>query len=430
MLEAAPRDIAAFQIAQANVSSISDHRLIDSGKTVRIFRNKPQHRYVSPIHEQIVPSLNGGKVGNTPFFVWHYGFLADVVLSKQKIERNRSMLLKYLDELAPGEIFRNYILMQLGRESQRLSRPEEAVQYYSQAVQGMLACPDNHPFFVALGAYHMENLESLGRHQEVKEFAPKMLERFPWSADLWFLLGVAELNLGEHAMGVTHLLWSTTVGDVRRAEQEFYSPSRSVAAWGNAAKALLALGAPEAALAVCMTALKEPPEEPQLALFALDLVAARADLRAFFAQRASDSALGQILKSAFLRSDDALLEGITQEVLGARPGDATANFWLGSMLLRKGDYQSARAWLERVPGGGEVGGFAGLGVIAACAALDDRELLHTWLDSAPNDLYHTLQREIAGIAVSNPPKGYAAYRDGLRALLQQWHVDLPEAPVP
>ncbi len=428
LLEKAPDDVVAYSVMVNNVAGYSDHRVIDAGRSVRVFRSAPNHRYVSPIHEQIVPSLvKDGTIIASDVFYWHYGYLTEVVQDRHKIERNLAILQTFLDQVDARDPFRPYLLMQIGREHQRAGDREAADRFLAPAVAAMEATDPKAPpapHYYSLSVYYAENLLQLQRHGEAAAFARRVLERLPWSSDLWFCLGVAELNLEETSIGITHLLWATTVAEVRKDGQEFYTPSRSIAAWHNAALALLKLGAPEAALQVLLTALVDAPSDHSLNELLLHILHRWPQLAPLAARKAGAEIMSGLLKSTFLAGEGNLLQTLARAVLAELPqASPLARFWLASDDLVRRDYISALTWLEGVPLVGEVGGWAQLGRILALVRAGRREDVERFLRDAPMDNFHTLQREIAGLPLGEPHSSYAGYRASFVPLLERWHME-------
>lgn len=80
---------------------------------VRLFKNKPEYRFIGAIHEQIAGSIKS-SCGDTslflsPFTIYHYGYLSEVLELKCKFKRNTSVLQKALKE-KPEDPFLHYCL--------------------------------------------------------------------------------------------------------------------------------------------------------------------------------------------------------------------------------------------------------------------------------------------------------------------------------
>ena len=413
-----------IQISQANVRSVDDHRLVDSGKTIRVFRNTPAHRYQGPIHEQIAHSLTDGQIWNSPYYVWHYGFLADVVKDKAKIERNYLMLLDYLATLQPGGTLHSYVLSQLGRECQRMGKPNDADPYFRlslEAVKVTEADPTapHFPYFDALSVYYAENLLQLGKSEEAAEFCLQRLQVSPWLADLWFFLGYAELIQEKTAIGITHLLWSTAVADVRRQQQEFFSPSRSITAYQNAALALSRLGAPDAGLQLLLSVSKDVPEDPGMVAKISDLLLQAPHAIPAVQALVPEPMLWPLMQHLFAVGAYDLVRSLARARFTDDP-NPTVRFWLATDALHTGDPARAISLLDGIDTRNEVGAYAQLARVVAYRRSGRHDELASFLSTAPQDLYHALQRELAGIPSGEFLEGYAVYRAHFAPLVNFW----------
>ena len=427
----APPDVAGYSLRIDNVRGLDDHRILDSGRAVRLFRNVPQHRYVSPIHEQIVPSLvKTGRVALSGAHLLHYGYMGEVVQGKDKIARNLRLLEAALQKAPQEDPFRGYLLMQIGREHQRRRDPAEADRFLSEAVRITEATADQHlsPHYFTLASYYAANLLELGRPAEAAEFARRAVQRIPQSSEVWFYLGVAELQLEQNAIGITHLLWATALAEVRKKDQEFYAPSRSIVAWCNASIALMKLGAPEAALQILLTALADAPDDASLRDNLLTVLHQRATVVVLFAQKAPPELVRELLMASFLAGDEGLLLTLAEAVL--RGGSvALGRFWQAAACLARRDDAQALALLQEVPLEGDIGGWAQIGRVLALTRLGRRQEVERFLAGASRDNFHTLLREVSGLAVTDAPSGYPQYRTSFLSLLRRWHVtDSTEAP--
>jgi glycosyltransferase involved in cell wall biosynthesis len=424
---AASPDVAGMSILLNNVQGVDDHRVRDAGRAVRVFRNLPGHRYVSPVHEQIAPAVvQTGRLLSSDVFFWHYGYLDEVVVSKDKISRNLRLLQSALDQVAEASPFRGYLLMQIGREHQRQREPELADRVLSEALRvtedGGTA-QTRSPHYFALASYYTENLLQLGRHADAAAFAQHALEHIPRSSDLWFFLGAAELELGQTALGTAHLLWATTLAEVGRNDQEFYTPARSIVAWRNAAVALMRLGAPEAALQLLLIALRDAPDDASVLETLWAALHQRVTVAMLFAQKAPAPLVDRILMSAFRAGDDALLWALGDAVAQSTPERiTTGQFWKAAVCLGRGDDEAAISLLQDVPLEGDVGGWAQIGRALAFARTGRRGEVAEVLAKAPHDNFHTLLREAAGLPLKAPPETYAHYRVSFVPLLERWHA--------
>jgi glycosyltransferase involved in cell wall biosynthesis len=99
---------------------------------VRLFRNRPDHRWQYRVHEQILPALlrSGADIRFTDIVITHTGY-EDPALRRRKLERNLRLL--HLDHAVyPDEPF---ILFNLGWSYLDLGRPAEALPFLRRSAE-------------------------------------------------------------------------------------------------------------------------------------------------------------------------------------------------------------------------------------------------------------------------------------------------------
>lgn len=109
----------------------------------RLFRNAPALFYVSRVHEQVYASLEtrrqqwglDNRFGQARLL--HHGYQAEVVKSRDKVNRNLR-LLELANEEFPNDV---NLLMNLGLELWKAGQPDWAVRNYDRAFQVMLRRP-------------------------------------------------------------------------------------------------------------------------------------------------------------------------------------------------------------------------------------------------------------------------------------------------
>jgi FkbM family methyltransferase len=177
----------------------------------RLFRNAPQQFYVSRIHEQVYASLelNREKWSMENLFgdaqLIHHGYQAEVVKSRDKIQRN-IRLLEQANEEYPNDV---NLLMNLGLELWRSGQNGYGIDYYQQAYTAMLQLPyaQTPPELrEVLLTQYASHLLTLQLHQEVinlfndRAIAPKAR-----TASQHFIMGLAHSALKNWEPCVTHL---------------------------------------------------------------------------------------------------------------------------------------------------------------------------------------------------------------------------------
>ena len=177
----------------------------------RLFRNAPQQFYVSRIHEQVYASLelNREKWSMENLFgdaqLIHHGYQAEVVKSRDKVQRN-IRLLEQANEEYPNDV---NLLMNLGLELWRSGQNGYGIGYYQQAYTAMLQQPyaQTPPELrEVLLTQYASHLLTLQLHQEVinlfndRAVAPKAR-----TASQHFIIGLAHSALKNWEPCVTHL---------------------------------------------------------------------------------------------------------------------------------------------------------------------------------------------------------------------------------
>ena len=177
----------------------------------RLFRNAPQQFYVSRIHEQVYASLELNRekwlmenlFGDAQLI--HHGYQAEVVKSRDKVQRN-IRLLEQANEEYPNDV---NLLMNLGLELWRSGQNGYGIDYYQQAYTAMLQLPyaqtppELREVLLTQFASHLLTLQL---HQEVinlfndRAVAPKAR-----TASQHFIMGLAHSALKNWEPCVTHL---------------------------------------------------------------------------------------------------------------------------------------------------------------------------------------------------------------------------------
>lgn len=91
---------------------------------VRVFRNRPEHRFELNLHTQILPSIQraGGVVARSALRIWHYGYLSEQAQGSDRQRRNLELLLAEARR-RPDDA---YSWIKLGLTQQSLGQDAEA----------------------------------------------------------------------------------------------------------------------------------------------------------------------------------------------------------------------------------------------------------------------------------------------------------------
>ncbi|MFC4777936.1 glycosyltransferase [Paenibacillus sp. GCM10023252] len=164
---------------------------------LRMFRNRPQHRFVGRIHEQIAaPILEHNaeaKFELTDIRIHHYGYHPRAVADRDKVQRNTKLLEQTLLE-EPGQPFHLY---NLGVEYLRSGRAADALACFRAAEVADSFLHLNFAHLVL--KYQVRCLLALGALDEALEAASGAAEKFHDYPDIWHYKAAVFTQLGRNA---------------------------------------------------------------------------------------------------------------------------------------------------------------------------------------------------------------------------------------
>lgn len=167
----------------------------DSVPVLRFFRNHPEVRFEGKVHEQIGGSIRtifpSQRIPNLSSQIFHYGYLEDTVVEKNKKQRNLSLLLQQLED-EPTNPFHHY---NIGGEFMRLKEYEKALSHFHQSKS--LCDIRRYGFGHLTSKKQIMCLERLGRYKEALQVCQEDIKLFPDFPDLYFLMGQFATVLGE-----------------------------------------------------------------------------------------------------------------------------------------------------------------------------------------------------------------------------------------
>ncbi|WP_084665174.1 TPR domain-containing glycosyltransferase [Thermanaeromonas toyohensis] len=198
--------------------------------SLRLFRNRPEHRFSGAIHEQIAAAVAAtGPLGWCPARINHYGYLLRSVLKKAKVERNLGILERMARE-NPRDSFTRF---NLGVEYTRLCRWEDALREFQAAFPSLPAGLET-----AYAPVLLKNivlcLRELGRYDEAMAVLRDAEAAYPDYTDLTYARGAVLLAAG---------CWSEAVRAFRECLRRGESGQRHITELGvGGYKALTGLG--------------------------------------------------------------------------------------------------------------------------------------------------------------------------------------------
>ncbi|TDA69941.1 MAG: glycosyltransferase [Clostridia bacterium] len=167
--------------------------------TLRLFRNRPEYRYIGRIHESVIPSIleRAGReaIRVTDIRVRHYGYLKQAVQEKDKAHRNLALLEKEMASREPD----SFLFYNLGVEYMRLGNNSRALEHFNLAekdIQWRAA------FAPSLARKKADCLAILGRRQEALAYLQQMTTIYPDFTDLFYQMGFLCIEEGDFPRAV------------------------------------------------------------------------------------------------------------------------------------------------------------------------------------------------------------------------------------
>jgi tetratricopeptide (TPR) repeat protein len=260
---------------------------VQTAFTLRLWRHRPLYRFVGRVHEQILPAILAcapqAQVTNSGVVVIHYGYTQETMTAKAKSERNMRLLRAEL-ERRPEDLFLQF---HLGLEYTIQGRHQAACQLFKSVWTRL---PVATPWRSKLVKVYGATLLALRRGDQALNLLTAERDRYPDYTDLYFLIGQAHGQRGDHALAAAAFAECLRLGPAPAppyvdADEEM-GTCRAALALGRAQEAL---GDRAAALAAYRSAANCRPGwlEPlgylaQLLVSVLDDAALEAELRSFF----------------------------------------------------------------------------------------------------------------------------------------------------
>ena len=202
-------DVEGFFFTTISFSGVVPGADFEIAPNLRLFRNKREYRFSGTIHEQIVDSILSvnpeARFGNSGVRVYHYGYLSGSLATKDKIERNLSILNQQVKQNSEDR----YLRQCLGMEYFRLGRYEEALTEFARAKEGLdPRIMWGSRVFRSMAVCLIE----LRRYDQALGLIAEGMGAYPDYTDLVFLEGAARFRAGQHAMAVGALHQCLSMG--------------------------------------------------------------------------------------------------------------------------------------------------------------------------------------------------------------------------
>lgn len=165
-----------------------------SNIAIRMWKNRPQHRFDGTLHEQILNNvLNTGPVKTVSVRVNHYGYLQQIVIDKQKSKRNLEIAVKMVED-KPKDTFAHF---SLGLEYCRIAEYENAYRHFEEADK--LLNNQTAYFAHVLSLNRVKMLRCLQRYNEALSLVEQEIIKFPGFPDLVYSKALIQFDLNNFA---------------------------------------------------------------------------------------------------------------------------------------------------------------------------------------------------------------------------------------
>jgi hypothetical protein len=180
---------------------------------LRMFRNRPEHRFEGRIHESVLQCLPADapeRLAPAGVRIDHDGYLDTTRAAKDKSARNLQLLERQARESAPSA----YLSFNLGSEHLAAGNPV-AADHLAVAWELLQAEPNgfDQAFAPALAARYVAALRATGRPAEAIAIADRALEHFDGFTDLVLEQALAHRETGDDAAAEAKLRTALTLGD-------------------------------------------------------------------------------------------------------------------------------------------------------------------------------------------------------------------------
>ncbi|MGL5150879.1 MAG: tetratricopeptide repeat-containing glycosyltransferase family 2 protein [Clostridium sp.] len=176
---------------------------INETSTLRIFRNNPNYRFESKLHEQIYPSIIKNSTNNknlvvTDIPLYHYGYDHNVVDMSKKIKRNIEVLESFSHEEKDG-----FFYYSLGNEYSKLNDNEKAKECFllAESTPG-----HDYGYYPYLSVNLIKILASTGDPRSGLDYANKFIKSMEDYRDIYFVKAMCEHALGLYKDSYNSLL--------------------------------------------------------------------------------------------------------------------------------------------------------------------------------------------------------------------------------
>jgi tetratricopeptide (TPR) repeat protein len=325
-------------------------------EAMRLFRNRPEHRFVGRVHEgaeRSLPSDAPERIEAASVRIDHDGYLERTKVAKNKGDRNLSLLLRQLGE--EGES--GFLLFNLGTEYAAGNDLDTAARHFGRAWQLLCAQPEptRQPYAPALAARYADTLRGLQRFDDSVRVADEALALFPDFTDLVYVKANVARSRGDAVLAEELLHRCLELGD---------APARYVRSVGagsylaaiDLAGLLMARGQAATAEELIAQTLADHPQIQSAAAALTEIMIARGaapDAIVDAVAARVGELTGEVRYTLAATFHDAGLPAAAEQhlrlLLDAEPGDAPAHVALVEALLSQSRFDEAAAVAAALP---------------------------------------------------------------------------------
>lgn len=200
------KDVVYFFETLNYCGSAVENSTITVNLNPRLFKNNHGFQYDGEVHNQLVNPAYDYKGNSEPIRIYHYGYLEKNIVSKDKRNRNISLLKEQIRKDGNNK----YAYFNLGNEYFALGDMKKALEHYYKAYE-------NFDLHVGYSSVLLERIVlahyAIGEYERVLEFADSSIKYFPKLTDLYFLKALTYKAMDKTVLQIKLLEKCVELGD-------------------------------------------------------------------------------------------------------------------------------------------------------------------------------------------------------------------------
>lgn len=209
----AEKEIVCFVKQHNNsVGLVTIRNFLDDGTSIhqapRFFPNSPEYRFEGSVHETIKVNGTDPTYRTTGAHIDHYGYLTEQYKKNNKEGFYLGLYQDYLGK-SPHD---GYMLYQLGKLHYSLKHYVEAERAF---VRCLATNEVNKTYFPVMLTLYGYTLKETGRSQHALELLAPYIDIYKDYPDMFFLIGLLAMDLGEVGLIETSFLKALEIGEAK-----------------------------------------------------------------------------------------------------------------------------------------------------------------------------------------------------------------------